>query len=156
MNGGEFLEPETMYSIMAWLFWVNQHVFLLLGLLQALLILLSCCLSIHPSCSAFLVAISKIVWFLLHLVVGMFVCHLLPVVVKIFFCCFGMPVCTVLPFVDIFLIFLLSLVLSGLFPQVVLLSFLVLPFPFRSYIFQHLYYYYYYYYNSFLCFSHQH
>ena len=68
----------------------------------------------------------------------MFLCHLLPVVDRIFFHCFGMScfVCIVLLFVDISLILLLSRVLSGLFPQVVLLFFLVLPFPFGSYIFQ--------------------
>ena len=38
--------------------------------------------------------------------------------------------CYILRCVDISLIFLLSSVLSGLFPQVVLLFFLVLPFPF--------------------------
>ena len=90
----------------------------------------------------FLIAIfkSKIVRFLLHPVAGMFSCHLLPVVGRIFSRCFGMFsfVCIVLPFVDISLIFLLSPVLSGLFPQVVLLSFLVLPFTFCFYIFQRL------------------
>ena len=96
---------------------------------------------IHSGFSlCFLVAIfqSKIGRFLLHPVVGMFSCHLLPVVDRIFFRCFGIFcfICIVLPFVDISLIFLLSPVLSGLFPQVVLLSFLVLPFPFCSYIFQ--------------------
>ena len=40
-----------------------------------------------------------------------------------------------LPFVDISLVFLLSLEPSGLFPQVVLLFFLVLSFPFSSHIF---------------------
>ena len=67
----------------------------------------------------------------------MFSRHLLPVVGRIFVCCFGMScfVFIVLFFVDIFLIFLLSPVLSGLFPQVVLLFFLVLPFPFCSNIF---------------------
>ena len=41
---------------------------------------------------------------------------------RIFFHCFGMScfACVVLPFVDISLIFLLSQVLSGLFPQVIL------------------------------------
>ena len=70
-------------------------------------------------------------------VVGMFSCHL-PVVNRIFFRCFGVScfVCIVLPFVAISLIFLLSPVLSGLFPQVLLLFLLVLPFPFCSYIFQ--------------------
>ena len=70
----------------------------------------------------------------------MFSCHLLPVVDRIFFRCFRMScfVCIVLPFVDISLIFLLSPVLSGLFPQVVSSFFPVLPFPFCSYIFQRL------------------
>ena len=74
----------------------------------------------------------KIVRFLLHPVVGMFLCHLLQVVSRIFFRCFGMFyfVCIVLPFVDMFSIFLLSPVLLGLFLQVVLLFFLVLPFHF--------------------------
>ena len=60
--------------------------------------------------------------FLLYPVVGMFYYHFLPVVDRIFFHCFGMSrfFCIVLPFVDISLIFLLSPVLSGLFPQVVL------------------------------------
>ena len=80
---------------------------------------------------------NRSVW---HPVFGMFLCYLLPVVDRIFFRSFGMScfVCIVLPFVDISLIFLLSPVLSGLFPQVVLLFFPVLPFPFYSYIFQRL------------------
>ena len=45
-------------------------------------------------------------------------------------------VCIVLPFVNISLISLISPELSGLFPQVVLLFFPVLPFPFCSRIFQ--------------------
>ena len=73
---------------------------------------------------------------LLHAVVGMFSRHLLPVVSRIFVCCFGMScfVCTVLPFLDISLIFHLLPVLSRLFPQCALLFFLVLPF--RPHIFQ--------------------
>ena len=75
---------------------------------------------------------SKIVRFPLNPVVGSFSRHLLPVVGRIFFRCFGMScfVCIVLPFVDIFLIFLLSPVISGLFPQVVQLFFLMLLFLF--------------------------
>ena len=48
----------------------------------------------------------KIIRFLLHLVVGMFSCHLLPVVDRIFLSRFGMScfVCIILPFVDISLI----------------------------------------------------
>ena len=59
------------------------------------------------------------------LVVGMFLCHGLPIVDRIFFRCFGMScfVCIVLPFVDISLVFLLSLEPSGLFPQVARLFF---------------------------------
>ena len=79
-------------------------------------------------------------FFFLHPVVGMFLCHLLPVVDRTFFHCFGMScfVCIVSPFVGISLVFYLSLVLSGLFPQVVWLFFPVLLCPFCSYIFQHL------------------
>ena len=56
---------------------------------------------------------SKIVRFLLHLVIGIFSCHLFPLVDRIFFRCFGMSCffCIVLPFVDIYLIFLISPVL---------------------------------------------
>ena len=64
--------------------------------------------------------------------------YVFPVVDRIFFRCFGKAcfVCIVLPFVDISLIFLLSSALSSLFPQVVLLFFLVLPGPFSSRLFQ--------------------
>ena len=70
----------------------------------------------------------------------MFSFNLHPVVGRIFFRCFGMScfVCIVLPFVNISLIFLLSPVLPGLFPQVVLLFSLVLPFSFLFYMFQRL------------------
>ena len=79
----------------------------------------------------------QIVRFLLHPVVGMFPCHLLPLVGKIFFRYLGSSsfICIVSSFVDISLILLLSPELSGLFPQVVLLFFPVLPFPFSSNIF---------------------
>ena len=95
-------------------------------------------LFIHSTFSlCFLVAIfsSKIVRFLCHPVVGMFSCHSLPIADRIFFRYF---VCIVLPFVDISLIFLLSPALSGLFPQVVLLFFLMLPVPFFPRLFQRL------------------
>ena len=83
---------------------------------------------------------SKILRFLLHPIAGMFLCHLLPAVDRISFRYFGMScfVCIVLPLVDISLIFFLSPVIFGLFPQVILLSFLLLPFPFCSNIFQRL------------------
>ena len=83
--------------------------------------------------------LSKIVRFLLHPVVGMFSCYPLPIVDRIVFHCFGKScfVRIVLPFVDISLIFLLSPALSGLFPQVVLFFFPVLPVPF-SRLFQRL------------------
>ena len=123
-------------------FWVVRCVFLLLGLPRVILVLLSYRSSIQPFHYAFSVAIfsSKIVRFLWRLVVGMFLCHALPIVNRIFFRCFGMScfVCIVLPFVDISLVSLLSPELSCLFPQVVLLFFLVLSFPFSSYIFQDL------------------
>ena len=86
----------------------------------------------------FLVAIfySEIVRFLLHPVVGMFLCHLLRLVSRIFFRCFIMFyfVCLVLSFVKISLIFLLSPGLPGLFPRVLLLFVQVLPFPFCLYL----------------------
>ena len=80
---------------------------------------------------------SKIVWFLLHPLVGMFSCHLFPVFGNIFFHRFGMScfVCFVLFFVDISLIFLLSPVNSGSFSLVVLLFFSRIAF---SYLFQHI------------------
>ena len=87
-------------------------------------------LQIHVAyfCYVLLVAIfySKIVQLLLHSVVGMFSWHLLQLVGGILFRCIGMFsfVCIVLPFVDILLVFLLSPVLSRLFPQVVSLFFL--------------------------------
>ena len=72
-----------------------------------------------------------------YLVVDMLSCHLFLLVGRIFFRCFGMScfvcfVCIVSLFVNIFLIFYLSPVFSGLFPQVVLLFFYVLPFLFVS------------------------
>ena len=65
---------------------------------------------------------SEIVQHLFHLVVGMFSYHLPQLVGRIFFRCFGMScfVCILLPFLDVFLIFLLLPVLSGLFPRAVL------------------------------------
>ena len=82
----------------------------------------------------------KNVPFLWHLIVGMFSCHSLPIVDRIFFRCFGKScfICIVLPFVDISLIYLLSPALSGFFPHVILLFFLVLPVPFCSRLFQRL------------------
>ena len=68
----------------------------------------------------------------------MFLCHLLRQVAKVSFRCFGMSrfVFIVLPFGNNFLISHYSPVLSVLFPQVILLFFLVLPFIFCFYIFQ--------------------
>ena len=114
------------------LFWVNLSVFPLSVLLRVLLTLLPCCLSIRLYCYGLLVAISysKITQLLLHPVVGMFSRHLPQLVGRIFFRCFGMScfVCIVLPFLDIFLIFHLSPVLSGLFPLVVISSCVVFSF----------------------------
>ena len=103
-------------------FWLIRCVFPLWGLPRVLLDLLVISF-IHWAFSLyFFVAIFsfKIVRFLWRLVVGMFLCHALSVVDKIFFRCFGMScfVCIVLPFVDISLVFLLSPGPSGLFPQV--------------------------------------
>ena len=82
---------------------------------------------------SFAIFSSQIVQFLWRLVVGMFLCHALPIVDEIFFRCFGMScfVCIV----DISLVFLLSLEPSGLFLQVVLLFFLMLSFPFSFHVF---------------------
>ena len=115
------------------LFRVSRRVFPFRGLLQVPLVLLWYCLSIQHFRYVSLVAIfySKIVRFLLYLVVGMFLCNSLPIVDKIFFRCFGMScfVCIVLLFIDISLVFLLWPVLSGLFSQVMLLFFPMLPVP---------------------------
>ena len=123
-------------------FWVVRCVFPLWDIPRVFLVLLSYRLSIQPFHYAFLVAIfsSQIVRFLWRLVVGMFLCHALPIVDRIFFRCFGMSwlVFMVLPFVDIFLVYLLSPEPSGIFPQVVQLFFLVWYFPFSSHIFQDL------------------
>ena len=83
-------------------------------------------------CSLVAIFLSKINRFLLHPVFGMFLRHSLPIVDRIFFRCFGKScfVCIILPFVNISLIYLLSPALSGLFLQVVLLFFPVLPVPF--------------------------
>ena len=77
---------------------------------------------------------SKIVQFLLHPVVGMFSSHFPTLVGRISLRCFGISfsVCIVLPFVDIFLIFLISPLLYGSFPQVILLFSLVSLFFFLS------------------------
>ena len=153
VNGDEFLEPWTMYSIMARRFpvryflvsfWINKYVFPLSGFLRSLLILFVI-LFIHLAFSLFffffLVAIlSKIVRFLLHLVVDMFSCHLLPVVDKIFFRCFGMScfVCIVLHFVDISSIFPSFASTFWFISSSCTVIFPVLPFLFCSKIFQRL------------------
>ena len=98
-------------------------------------------LFIHSGFSLYiLVAIfsSKIVRFLWYQAVGMFSCQSHQIVDRIFFRCFGKScfVCIVLPFVDISLIFFLSSALPGLFTQIVMLFFLVLPVPFYSRLFQ--------------------
>ena len=97
------------------LFWVSRWVFSVLGPSSSpssslLLLFIQSAFSLVFFCF-FLVAIflSKIVWFLLHPVVGMFSCHSLPIFDRIFFRCFGKScfVCIVLPFVNTSLIFLL-------------------------------------------------
>ena len=69
----------------------------------------------------------------MHSIVDMLSCGLLPVVGRIIIRRFGMSylVCIVLRFVDISLIFPLSPLFSGLFPQVVL-SFFLFAFSFLS------------------------
>ena len=131
----------AFFSLITFLesFWVVRCIFPLWGLPRVLLVLLSYCLFIQPFRFTFSVAIcsSRIVRFLWRLVVGMFLCHALPIVDRIFFRCFGMScfVCIVLPFVDIILVSLFSPEPSGLFPQVVLLFFLALSLPTYSWIF---------------------
>ena len=120
------------------LFWVNWCVFLLSVLLWVLTPFSM--LPIHSVfCYVLLIVIfySKIVQLLLHPVVGKFSCHLPQFVGRNFFC-FGMScfLWIVLLFVIIFFIFLLLPVVSGLFPQVVLLFCLVLLSPFCPNMFQ--------------------
>ena len=71
---------------------------------------------------------------LLYPVAGIFSCHRHQNVGRILFFCFGMYcfVCIVLPFVEISLTFLLSPVLTRIFPQVVLIFFLFCFFSFLS------------------------
>ena len=68
----KFLEPETIYSIIAWRFpvwyffvsfWVNRCVFLLSDLLWALLLLLSYSLSIRSAFSLFFFCQKSFVFF---------------------------------------------------------------------------------------------
>ena len=116
-------------------FWVSRCVFPLSGHFCVLLGLLSFSLFVMFFVCHILV---KIVRFILHPVVRRFLCHLLPRVETVFFRCFGMScfVCIVLLFIS--LIFFLSPVPYGLFAQVLLLFFLVLPFPFWLSMFQRL------------------
>ena len=136
---------SSLISFLVFFFWVVRCVFPFLGLLRVLLLLSSYYLSIQLFRYALLVAIfsSKNVRSLWRLVVGMFLCHVLPIIDRIFFRCFGMScfVCVVLLFVDISLISLLSPELSGLFPQVLLLFFLLLSLTLCSHIFQGLFFY---------------
>ena len=121
------------FDIFLVLFWVNRCVFPLSGRLRFLLILLSC---FYPF--GFFIMFSWLPYFstklfnfsCIQLLEGIVLS--LSLLVRISFRCCGMScfVWIVLPFVDIFLIFILSPVLSGLFPQVVLLFFLVLSFRF--------------------------
>ena len=131
-----------MYSILPWCFtvwcflvsfWLNQCVFPLSGLLQALLIHLSYCLSIQLFLYAFgchilvqncSVSLESSYWY--DFVSSSPSCW------QNFLLCFGMSrfVSIALLFFYISLIFLLSSVLSSLFLQLVLLLVLILPFPF--------------------------
>ena len=90
-------------------------------------------LSIHSAFSlCFLVTIflSRNVQFLWRPVVGMFLCHALPIVDRIFFRCFGMSccVCIVLPFVDISSCIVIFLVLFSPFSSHIFQDLFVLPF----------------------------
>ena len=122
--------PNLIFFV---LFWVNRCVFPLSELLRVLIHLVFC--------NVLLVVMfySKVFRFLLHSVVDMLSCHSpSPLVDKISVRCFRMAcfISSDLPFADIFLIFLLSPVVSGLFPQVALLFFYVLHFPFCLCMFQ--------------------
>ena len=124
-----------MYSITAWsfpiwyslvLFWGNRCLFL-----PSLSPISVVTLFIHSTFSLFfgchILVQNRWISFVS---VCMFYCHLHPIVDRIFFHLFGMSyfVYIILPSVDISLIFLLSPVLSDLFPQVVLLAFPVFLF----------------------------
>ena len=76
-------------------FWIIRCLFPLCGLPWVLLVLLSYHLSIQPFSNAFSVAIfsSKIVRFLWRMVVGMCLCHTLPIVDKILFCLYCFTLC---------------------------------------------------------------
>ena len=124
-------------------FWVFRCVFPISGVLRILLVLMLYCwmytfnlFAMHFGCHIFVQNCS----FSLASACWHFLCHALPVVNKIYFCCRGMScfVCIVLSFVNISLISLLSPYFSGLFPHVVLLFFLVMSFHFCFYIFQYL------------------
>ena len=110
---------------------VNYYVFPLSALLRVLLTLSPCCLSIRLFGYVLLVAIfySKMFfysWILLLVCFRVIATNLS----EFSFIVFGMScfVCTILLLVYISLIFLLSLVISALFPQVVFLFFLLLLF----------------------------
>ena len=114
-----------MYSISAWYvflvsFWVNLCVFPLPKLLRGLLIILPSCLSTWFVRYVFWLpyfSLKSFGFYFIRLLLCF--CHLLPLVGRIFFLCFGMSclVYIVVPFVDISLIFLLLPGLSGSFPQ---------------------------------------
>ena len=110
------------------LFLVNSSVVLsvcfLSDLLRALLIPLSCCLSSRPFRFVlfifFAIFQSKIVRFLLHTVVGMISCHLLPVVDRIFLRCFRI-------FIFLFLWMFLTLQDKGCLPSSVSTVWILFP-----------------------------
>ena len=142
MDVSELLKPVSMYAIKSWCFaiwwilWVNRGLFSPSVLLLVLLTLFIWCLSIRHFCDVLLVAIiwSKIVLFPWHPVVSMSSCILPLLVGRIFKNRFGTSrlVYFVLPSLDIFLVFILSLVTSCFFPRVVIFTCL----PFCPNIFQ--------------------
>ena len=90
-------------------------------------------------CYALLVStfFSKIVFLPLHSVVGMFSCHLPDLLVNVFSLFWNVLFCLYCFILSRYLFnLLLSLVLSGLFPRVVLSFLLVLFFPFFLKMFQ--------------------
>ena len=133
-----FLNQNPFSSLTSFLvfFWVVRCVFPLWGLPRVILTLLSYRLSVQPFRYDFSVAIfSSKIWLLVC-----FCVMLSQLLIEFSFVVLECPVLSVLflPFVDISLISLLSPELSGLFPQVVLLFFLVFYFAFCSHIFQDL------------------
>ena len=110
-------------------FWVNRYIFPFSGLLQAFLILISYCLSIHPFPNIFWLPYfspKSFGFFCIHLLVCFrFISSQL--LIELFFVILECPVLSVFFFLCRYLLhLLLSSVLSGLFPQFFLRCLLIL------------------------------